>query len=220
MGSPTATFEDSALIQRALAGQSDCFEVLINRHLPAVRARVRLMAPNQADVEDILQESLLKVWRHLSTFQSQSSFRTWMTRVAINEVLLSYRRTQRRPICQTLGDFDTLASSIESPLQTLARAEMTRDVRNAIVELPAKYQEVLTLRSFEELSVQEIAQCFHLSVPLVKTRLFRARLILQRSTIRDWAPDGRNRRARSSVSKAARHGRREARNGTVDLPAL
>jgi RNA polymerase sigma-70 factor (ECF subfamily) len=209
VGPPTATFEDSALIQQALAGQSECFEVLINRHLPAVRARVRLMAPNTADVEDILQEILLKVWRHLSTFQSQSSFRTWMTRVAINEVLLSYRRTQRRPICQTLGDFDALPSSTESPLQALARVEMTRDVHKAIVELPAKYQEVVTLRSFDELSVQEIAQSFHLSVSLVKTRLFRARLILQRSRIRDWAPDGRNRRAR-----------REARNGTVDLPAL
>jgi RNA polymerase sigma-70 factor, ECF subfamily len=207
VGSSTATFEDSALIQRVLAGQTDCFEVLINRHLPAVRARVRLMAPNTADVEDILQEILLKVWRHLSTFQSQSSFRTWITRVAINEVLQSYRRRQRRPICQTFGDFDALASSIESPLHALARAEMTRDVRNAIVELPAKYKEVLTLRSFEELSMHEIAQSVHLNVPAVKTRLFRARMILQRSNIRDWAPDGRNRRA---VSNAAKGGRREA----------
>jgi RNA polymerase sigma-70 factor (ECF subfamily) len=220
VGPPAATFDDSALIQRALAGQSECFEVLINRHLPAVRARVCLMAPNAADVEDILQEILLKVWRHLSTFQSQSSFRTWITRVAINEVLQSYRRRQRRPICHTFGDFDTLASSIESPLQALVRSEMTRDVRNAIVELPARYKEVLTLRSFEELSVREIAQSVHLSVPVVKTRLFRARMTLKRSSIRNWAPDGRNRRARLSrrprtmliraVSNAARRGRREA----------
>jgi RNA polymerase sigma-70 factor, ECF subfamily len=196
VGPLTAASEDSALIQRVLAGQTDCFEVLINRHLPAVRARVRLMAPNTGDVDDILQEILLKVWCHLSTFQSQSSFRTWITRVAINEVLQSYRRRNSRPICQTLGDFDALASPIESPLQALARAEMTRDVRNAMVELPAKYKEVLTLRSFEELSVLEIAQSAHLSVPVVKTRLFRARMILQRSRIRDWAPDGRNRRAR------------------------
>jgi RNA polymerase sigma factor (sigma-70 family) len=115
MGSLTATFEDSALIQWVLAGESEWFEVLINRHLPAVRARVRLMALNTGDVDDILQDILLKVWRHLSTFQSQSGFRTWITRVAINEVLQSYRRRQRRPICQTLGDFDALASPIESP---------------------------------------------------------------------------------------------------------
>ena len=206
MGSSTVTFEDSALIQRALAGQTESFEVLISRHLPAVRARVRLMTPNTADVEDILQEILLKVWRHLSTFHSQSSFRTWITRVAINEVLQSHRRRQSRPICQTLGDFDALASPIESPLQALARTEMKRDVRDAIVELPAIYQEVLTLRSFEELSVQEIARSVHLSVPGVKTRLFRARVILQRSRIRQWAPDRRNRPA---VSNVARRGRRE-----------
>ena len=109
VGSSTVTFEDSALIQRALAGQTESFEVLISRHLPAVRARVRLMTPNTADVEDILQEILLKVWRHLSTFHSQSSFRTWITRVAINEVLQSHRRRQSRPICQTLGDSDAFA---------------------------------------------------------------------------------------------------------------
>lgn len=215
----TATFEDSALIQRVLAGQRECFEVLINRHLPAVRARVRLMASNTGDVDDILQEILLKVWRHLSTFQSQSSFRTWITRVAVNEVLQSYRRRNSRPICQTIGDFDALASPVESPFQALARAEMTQDVRNAMVELPAKYKEVLTLRLFDELSVLEIAQSANLSVPVVKTRLFRARMILQRSRIRDWASDGRSRRARFSrrartmlsnaVSNAASRGRRE-----------
>jgi RNA polymerase sigma-70 factor (ECF subfamily) len=177
VGPVTAAIEDSALIRRVLAGQTDCFEVSINRHLPTVRARVRLMAPNTADVDDILQEILLKVWGHLSSFQSQSSFRAWITRVAINEVLQSYRRKQSRSICQTFGDVDALDSPIESPLQALARAEMTRDVRNPIIELPAKYEEVLTLRSFEELSVLEIAQSVRLSVPAVKTRLFRARVI-------------------------------------------
>src|ERR1700693_5341540 len=82
-----ATFEDSALIKLALAGQTECFMVLTNRHLPAVRRRIGSIVPNRADVDDLLQEVLLKVWRHLSTFRSQSSFRTWMTRVAINEGL-------------------------------------------------------------------------------------------------------------------------------------
>ena len=191
MAPPLATFEDSALIKLALAGQTECFAVLTNRHLPAVRRRIGSIVPNTTDADDLLQEVLLKVWRHLSTFRSESSFRTWMTRVAMNEALQSYRRKQRRPICQALGDFDSFASPIESPLQYLTRAEITQAVRTAVAGLPAKYRQILILREFEEFTAQEIAQSLHLNIPAVKTRLFRARLkllaALKRSNIRSLA---------------------------------
>src|ERR1700684_4443558 len=70
-----ASFEDSTLIQYALAGETECFNALTNRHLPAVRRRIYTIAPKTVDPEDLLQEVLLKVWLHLSTFRSQSSFR-------------------------------------------------------------------------------------------------------------------------------------------------
>ena len=181
------TFEDNTLIKLTLAGQTECFTVLMDRHLAVLKRRIGSTAPNATDADDILQEVLLKVWRHLSTFRSQSSFRTWMTRVAINEALQSYRRERRRPICQALADFDTFASSNESPLQSLTRAETTQVVRKAVVDLPAKYRQVLILREFEQLSVGEIAQSLHSSIAAVKTRLLRARLMLQRSRIRNWA---------------------------------
>jgi RNA polymerase sigma-70 factor (ECF subfamily) len=197
MSPAIATIEDSALIKLALAGQNECFMVLTNRHLPAVRRHIGSMLPNAADVDDLLQEVLLKVWRHLSTFRSQSSFRTWMTRVAINEALQSYRRAGCRPICQALTDFDTFASPNESALQSLTRAETIKIVRQAVVELPAKYSQALILREFERLSLREIAQLLHSSIPAVKTRLFRARLMLlaalQRSKIRGWALEERSR---------------------------
>jgi len=178
MAPPLATLEDSALIKLALAGQTQCFTVLTNRHLPAVKRRIAWMVGNEADADDLLQEILLKVWLHLATFRSESAFRTWMTRVAINEALQSYRRKQSRPLYQAIGDFDTFASPNESPLQALTRAETTQIVRNAVVELPAKYRQVLNLREFEELSLQEIAESLHSSIPVVKTRLFRARRML------------------------------------------
>jgi RNA polymerase sigma-70 factor (ECF subfamily) len=185
---PLATFEDNALIQLALAGQTECFTVLANRHLPAVRRRIGPMVPNATDMDDLLQEVLLKVWRHLATFRSESTFRTWMTRVAINQALLSHRREQRRPICQTLGDFDTFASSHESPLQYLARVEMAQAIRSAVLKLPPLYRRVLTLRDLEQLSIRETAQRLQTSVPTVKTQLSRARRLLltalRRSNIR------------------------------------
>jgi RNA polymerase sigma-70 factor, ECF subfamily len=188
MAPPLATFEDSALIKLALEGQTECFTVLTNRHLPAVRRRIASIVPNTTDADDLLQEVLLKVWRHLSTFRSESTFRTWMTRVAINEALQSYRRGQSRPICQALGEFDTFASPNESPLQALTRAETTQVVRKAVVALPAKYRQAMILRHLEQLSLRETAQCLRSSIPAVKTRLFRARLMLLTSLRRPRNP--------------------------------
>jgi len=183
-----ASFEDSVLIQLALAGQSECFTVLMDRHLVAVKRCIGSMVQNTADSEDLVQEVVLKVWRHLSTFRSESSFRTWLIRVAINEALQSYRRERSKPRCQALGDCDALVSHSESPHQSYARLEMAQAVHGAVAELPAKYRQVLTLRDLEELSAQETALRLQSSVPTVKTRLFRARLMLlaalRRSTMR------------------------------------
>jgi RNA polymerase sigma-70 factor (ECF subfamily) len=174
----------------ALAGETECFTVLTNRHLPAVRRRIGSIIPNTTDADDLLQEVLLKVWRHLSTFRSESTFRTWMTRVAINEALQSFRREQRRPVCQPLGDFDVFASPNDSPHQSLARVEATQAVRSAVVKLPPMYRRVLTLRDIEQLSIRETAQRLQSSVPVVKTRLLRARRLLlaalKRSNLRGF----------------------------------
>jgi RNA polymerase sigma-70 factor (ECF subfamily) len=173
-----ANLEDSALINMILAGRTEFFGVLMNRHLPAVRTFLRSMMRNRSDADDLLQEVLIKVWRRLSTFRSESTFRSWMTRVAINEALQCYRRERRKPTYQAFSDSDTFASPYESPLQALTRAETTEVVQNAVVELPEKYRQVLKLREFEQLSMGEIAESLHTSIPAVKARLFRARRML------------------------------------------
>jgi RNA polymerase sigma-70 factor, ECF subfamily len=187
MTRPLVSVEDGTLIKLALEGQTECFTVLMDRHLVAVRRRVTSMIGGTTDVEDVLQDVLLKVWRHLSTFRSESSFRTWMTRVAMNEALQLYRRNQRRLTCQPLGDLDAFASPNESPHQCFARAQATEAVRNAVDRLPNKYKQVLILRDLEELSARETARWLRTTVPTVKTRLFRARLMLcaalERSTV-------------------------------------
>ncbi len=188
MTTSLASFEDSVLIELALAGQSECFTVLMGRHLAAVKRCIGSMVRSASDAEDLVQEVALKVWRHLSTFRSESSFRTWLTRVAINEALQSYRRERSKPLCQTLGDLDALASHAESPHQSYVRLEMVQALHGAVAELPVKYRQVLTLRDLEELSEQETALRLQSSIPTVKSRLFRARQMLlatlRRSTMR------------------------------------
>ncbi|MCU1235762.1 MAG: polymerase, sigma-24 subunit, subfamily [Candidatus Solibacter sp.] len=188
MTPPIATLEDSYLIKLALEGEPEYFGALMARHLTVIKKRVLSMVRNQADAEDLVQEVVLRVWRRLATFRFESSFRTWMTRVAINEVLQSYRRDQREPIYRPPGEFTSIASSGDSPHQSLARIEEIQAVRSAVVELPTKYRRVLILRDLEELSVRETAQRLQSTIPAVKTRLFRARrmllVALRRSNIR------------------------------------
>jgi RNA polymerase sigma-70 factor (ECF subfamily) len=173
-----ATFTDRTLVELTLAGQVECFSVLMGRHAAAVKHRLRSMVRNAADADDMLQEVLLQVWRHLATFRSESSFRTWMTRVAINQALQSYRREQRRPVFQLGLDLDIFASLGESPYREAGRNEVEELVRGAVRGLPPKLREVLILRDIEELSTEETSRRLHLSVPAVKMRLFRARLLL------------------------------------------
>jgi RNA polymerase sigma-70 factor (ECF subfamily) len=176
---PLATLEDRTLIALSLAGQTECFAVLVDRHRAPVRRRIASMLRNAADADDVLQEVLLKVWRRLSTFRSESSFRTWMTRVAINEALQLYRREQRRPGCLALGDLDVVDSKDESLYQSFVRVELSQAVRSAVARLRAKDKQVLILRDLQQLSERDAAHCLNASVPAVKTRLFRARLMLR-----------------------------------------
>jgi RNA polymerase sigma-70 factor (ECF subfamily) len=176
-----ATFEDNALIKMALAGQIDCFTVLMDRHLFIVKKTIRSMVRNATDADDLIQEVLLKVWRNLSTFRSEASFRTWMTRVAINEALQLYRRERYRSRCQAADNLDAFPSFWDTPHQHLDRTETTQAVRKAMAILPEKYRRVLVLREFEQLSMRETAESLQASVPAVKSRLFRARALLTAS---------------------------------------
>ena len=186
-----ATLDDGSLIKLAIEGQDECFSILMDRHLTAVRRQIGSIVRNPTDADDILQEASLKAWRHLATFRSECSFRTWIIRVAINEVWQLHRRERRRPVCQAFTDFDTFSSDIESPHESFARVETTQAVRSAVGSLPAKYSRVLILRDLRELSIKETAQWVSSNIPAVKTRVSRGRQLLatalQRSRIRGLA---------------------------------
>jgi RNA polymerase sigma-70 factor (ECF subfamily) len=134
------------------------------------------MVRNTADQDDLVQETFLKAWRHLSSFRSNASFRTWITRIATNEVLQHYRR--RGGVARAAVNPDGCAAQQESPLEVLVRLETRRTIRTAVAGLPEKYRLVLTIRDLDELTIQETAQRLAAGTALVKTRLFRARQML------------------------------------------
>jgi RNA polymerase sigma-70 factor, ECF subfamily len=174
----TAQLEDSALIERTLAGQTACFNVLIDRHQAAVRKRIRSMTRSAGDEDDLVQQVLFKAWRHLASFRSEAQFRTWITQIATNEVRQLYRRQSHSPLCPALTNLDTFASKLESPQQSLERSETVETVRRAIAHLPSIYRQILVLRDLRQLSEADTAHWLRASVPMVKSRLFRARQML------------------------------------------
>jgi RNA polymerase sigma-70 factor (ECF subfamily) len=195
--------DDSVLIEQILAGRTESFNALMERHIAALRRCITSMVGNLAEAEDIVQEVLLKVWRHLAAFRAESSFRTWMNRIAVNEALQSYRRSKCRPTCQPPVDLDSFASSGDSVLASLVRSDTRIRIRRAVEELPEMYRTVLVLRELEELSLRETAQRLESTVPAVKSRLFRARFMLSKA-LRAQPLTVTPRRAAPS-SKRARH---------------
>lgn len=177
IGSP-ALFSDHDLIRLTLDGQSDCFTALMDRHLGAIKRCIGFMLRGNGAAEDLAQEVALKAWRFLSAFRAEASFRSWLTRVAINEVRQFQRRELRASRFQELSKPDVLVSPAESPYEHSARIQRTEAVRALVKSLPARYREVVVLRELEELSILEIAERLGCTVPTVKTRLSRGRSML------------------------------------------
>lgn len=173
-----ALFSDHDLIRLTLEGETDCFTALMDRHLSAVRRCIGFMLHGNGATEDLTQEVALKAWRFLSAFRAESSFRTWLTRVAINEVRQFRRRELRASSLQEPSNPNVLASRDESPYEHFARIQKRKAVRALVNSLPATYREVVMLREFEGLSMLEIAERLRCTVPTVKSRLFRGRLML------------------------------------------
>jgi RNA polymerase sigma-70 factor (ECF subfamily) len=188
------SLDDKALIEMTLSGHNECFDALMDRHLCAIRKRVDSMIPNKPEAEDVLQVAQLKMWTHLSSFRYDSSFRTWITRIAINEALQYHRRTRVGRESDAM-DFDRMAAPTDGPERLYARQEMAGTIRKAIRQLPAKLRQIVVLRELRELSVKETARQIKSNPQLVKTRLFRARTMLSEVLQSSAKTAIRNRRA-------------------------
>jgi RNA polymerase sigma-70 factor (ECF subfamily) len=173
-----ARCEDAILIGGAIAGQSDCFAVLVDRHVTALKRRLAMMIPNDADLEDTLQDVLLKIWQHLTNFRGESDIRTWMTRIAINQARARYRRKRSKPDCSSLDDFSNIRSSGELQDQSAMKKQAISSLLCAVKQLPRKYRDTVTLRDLQELSLKDAAELLETTPAATKTRQFRARILL------------------------------------------
>lgn len=182
---------DQDLVQATLDGDYDAFEVLFQRYSDRVYGIALGMVRNDAEAQDIVQETFLAAFRKLHTFRQESPFRGWLFRIATNASLMKLRTRRRRPevpLEVRRPGFDDDGSH-ERPIvdwspiaaQVLETEELGVRLRTAIDELPEKYRLVLRMADYDHLSMREIGAALDLSVPAVKTRLHRARLSVRES---------------------------------------
>ena len=180
---------EAILIARICAGEQELFHDLIRPYERQVFLAVFAMLANEAEAEDAAQEAVLKAFRSLKSFRGESKFSTWLLSIAMNEARSRLRKSKRTP-AESLeekleardGDFTPamLTDWREIPSETLERAELRATLQSAVEELPTIYREVFTLRDLDELNVEDTASVLGVSTNVVKVRLHRARVMLQK----------------------------------------
>ncbi len=179
---------DELLVSAAKAGDCSAFVELCERHTKKLLPGIYRITQNREDAEDVLQESLLKAFLNLKTFEGRSSFASWLTRIAINSALMLLRK--RRGVEISIdnagdGSLPWLAwepwDKTESPEALFAQREKEALLRRAILRLPATFREVMELRHAYDYSTTEIARILGISVSAVKSRLSRGRVAMRAS---------------------------------------
>ena len=174
---------DEELVAAAKNGDELGFESLAKRHQRRIFALAFRYTRVREDAEDIVQETFRKAFVHLQKFEGKSSFSTWLTRVAINEALMSLRRRRSLhevPADDSSGDNGTtpgpdLADASPDPEVSYLQKEGARILAAAIRHLRPGMRRAVELRELEDLSTQETAWRMGLSVAAIKGRVFHAR---------------------------------------------
>jgi RNA polymerase sigma-70 factor (ECF subfamily) len=186
-----AKTNESALIVRILGGELELFHQLIRPYEKLVYISIFAILKNETDAEDAAQETMINAFRHLRSFRGEAKFSTWLVTIALNEARKRLRKAKvsaEDSLDQTQeaeGDFTpaVLTDWREVPLAALERKELREKLREAVGMLPEKYREVFVLRDIEELNQEETAAALGINVTLVKVRLHRARMMLQKMLV-------------------------------------
>jgi RNA polymerase sigma-70 factor (ECF subfamily) len=161
-------------VARAAAGDVRAFEALYRTHLPRVHSLVRRMTGGR-DADELTQDVFVRIWQKLGTFRGDSSFTTWMHRLAVNVVIERFRSDQVRRGRMHGGDaiFETLAGRADTP-------DLGMDFESALEKLPDGAREIFVLHDVEGYKHREIATLLGISAGTSKAQLHRARMMLRR----------------------------------------
>ena len=176
--------EDVRLMRLVSRGDTSAFEKLIERHQALVAGTVARMLSSNSDVEDLAQQVFIRVWKSARRYVPRAKFTTWLLKITRNLVFNELRRTKRHahvPLQSEPGAEDPPLKDETNlaPDASLLESELQRTIEEAILQLPETQRLALVLRRYEQMSYEQIAEVLDLSVPAVKSVLFRARTELR-----------------------------------------
>ncbi|MDH4041303.1 MAG: RNA polymerase sigma factor RpoE [Gammaproteobacteria bacterium] len=178
----TATATDQQLVARVQKGDSRAFDMLVLKYQHRIFGLISRYVHDTDEIQDVAQEAFIKAYRALPGFRGDSAFYTWLYRIAINTAKNYLVSRSRRPPGSDVDVEDAeyyeggaLLHEIETPENALFGAELKAVVERAISELPEDLRTAVTLREFDGLSYEDIAEIMDCPVGTVRSRIFRAR---------------------------------------------
>jgi RNA polymerase sigma factor (sigma-70 family) len=179
--------EDEALVRRSQKGESAAFDVLVERYKERLYATVYHMTSNHEDANDLVQDTFIKAYKSLQSFRGQSSFYTWVYRIAVNRTINFVKRRKNR----NQYSLDDLDSAIQSdpdlvemqshatPRREVGLNELQEKLNDALQKLSESHRAVVTLHDVQGMTHADIAKVMGCSEGTVRSRLFYARQQLQ-----------------------------------------
>lgn len=182
-------WDDHALMARVGKGDHEAFRMLVERHQDAVVGTCARMLGDYLDAEDLAQQVFLRIWTHAPSYRPETKFTTYLYTITRHLVFNeSRRRSRRREVSsderEEHSHDQARAPGEQQPDAVLIQAELQAAVDQAIADLPESQRAAVVLRRYEQLSYEEIAEVLELSLPAVKSLLFRARNALKESLAR------------------------------------
>jgi RNA polymerase sigma-70 factor (ECF subfamily) len=166
---------DIELIERVRAGDDDAFRILVERHSRAIFRSAYRITGNTADADDVVQETFLRSYRALGTFDARATFTTWLHRIAVNCALdLIDARKRREGRIDAGSDMAAIASHDASPDRLVLGSEMQRAIADAMAALTGNERTAFVLRHFEGMPLEEIGQILGTRLNATKNTVFRA----------------------------------------------
>ncbi len=178
--------DSTELVKRAKEGDEEAFTELVNRYSERVYNLALRILRRRDDAADVLQETFIKVYEKIGTFDGRSDFFTWLYRIATNLSLMKLRKEKR-----TVLTYDELENYFDKPnsaeitewqslpLKNMLSEEFHRHLDEAVDSLPEIYRSVFVLRDLENLSIKESSKILGITETNVKVRLKRARMFLR-----------------------------------------
>lgn len=170
---------ENHLVERAQTGEAVAFDLLIDMHRPALRAQAMRFLRNAEDADDAVQEAIIKTYKGLKGFQKGRPVLPWMLRITTN-CCIDQMRGNGRTAGESIDKYEWLLTDDSRGAEDTVEASLLGEaVHKAVMALPEKYRDIVTMRHFNHMDVAEIAESLGKPEGTVKSWLFRARALLR-----------------------------------------